>query len=187
MPRREAHRRALRTEPGWSAECKRGSAQNAPCEPREHRQQEDSAGSAAPPGNQQIDREEPIRDSQKDIADARELQEIETELRHLGEIPVQTRPRDGAPPSKDSMPARSIDCAPKRERTAFAVRPDEQRSGSILSMRTLSGQHDPHRLAKDEAIQEQGMVLDVVEVVLQLLHRIVDRRSRTDSAPAPIR
>src|SRR6218665_2303049 len=41
----------------------------------------------------------------------------------------------------------------------------------------FSGQHHSHGFQHDQQIQEERVVLDVVQVVLQLLDRILDRRA----------
>src|SRR4051812_27225516 len=44
-------------------------------------------------------------------------------------------------------------------------------------LRTLAGQNHAHGLEQDDDVEEQRVILDVVEVVLQLLDRVVDRRA----------
>src|SRR5262245_54784828 len=42
-------------------------------------------------------------------------------------------------------------------------------------LRTFAGQNHAHGLEQNDDVEEQRMVLDVVEVVLQLLYRVVER------------
>src|SRR5207244_941768 len=45
------------------------------------------------------------------------------------------------------------------------------------SLRALSGQHDTDRFEQYDDVKKERVVLDVVEVVLELLHRILERRA----------
>jgi len=74
-------------------------------------------------------------------------------------IPVFELSAPTVSPNVRSMPAPTCPCSKGSGR--------RKRCGFLL--RTFSGQHHAHSLKQDHQVEEQGVVLDIVQIVLELL------------------
>ena len=88
---------------------------------------------------------------------------------------AQHRPTMGGQRSPRRIGANQIEskCAVRQGRCSMAVRGKVHRSGTLAC--TSAGQHNGDRLEHDQQVEEQGVILDVVQIVLELLLCVLDR------------
>ena len=56
-----------------------------------------------------------------------------------------------------------------------------------ISLGTFTRQNDADGFEQHDDVEKQRVILDVVEIVLQFLHGVIDGGRRSDSAPGPSR